>query len=169
MRKLNKKGGIEDLVLVLGVVFTISLVLMFSFLVMDKFKEKFNEEPETQKDTHVNQSLEQIRGMFPGVLDTTLLLIMIGLFVGAMAMALMVRFHPIFFVFLIVIIGFMIVVSGAFSNAFQQIAENPEFASLASEMTLTVFVMKRLPWIIGSMACLLSLIMYKLWSAGDVM
>ena len=165
---MNKKGSIQDIVMIIGTLFAISVVILISFKIMDSIQTKFQDVEETQGNIHVNQSMSQVRGMFPGVVDSSIMLLLVVLLVGAIGAALLTRFHPVFFVFFIIIFAILLQVSGAISDAYQEFAESEAFSTLEPELTFTHLVMRNLPWVIAISGCLLAWIMYKIWQAEEV-
>ena len=165
---LNKKGSVQDITLIIAALFFMAIVILVGFKVFDAIKTGFNENDATQNNAELNASMSHIRGMFPGVIDSTIMLVLVILLVAAIAFALLTRFHPIFFIFFIIIFAILLQVSAVISDAYQEFAENSEFAALEGELTFTHLIMRNLPWIIGFAGCLLAWVMYKIWQAEDV-
>jgi uncharacterized membrane protein len=74
-----------------------------------------------------------------------------------------VRRHPVFFVFFVIILAIILFVSGAFSNVYQEMANNPDLADVAAQLTFIDNIMTYLPFIIGIFGFLLAIVMYKNW------
>ena len=56
---------------------------------------------------------------------------------------------------------FVIIIAGVMSNAYVDIAASTQLAGYAANLTMTMFVLKWLPWIIGVMGAVLMFILYK--------
>ena len=168
-RRLNKKGSIQDIIFIATVMFFFAIVILIGFKVNDELKNKFEENEmqdsfEPSAAIRINATFAQTNGMFTGVLDNSFLFLVIGLSGMAFVMAGLVRIHPIFFVFYIIILTIVIFLCGIFSTVYNQIASQPEFATLAAELTFIHHIMTYLPLFIGVMGVILSIVMYKLFA-----
>lgn len=164
---MNKKGSVQDIAWIIASLFAISIIVLISFKITDSIKTEFNSNDATNNDKYVNASLAQVRGMFPGVVDSAIMFTFVVLLIAAIAFALLTRFHPIFFVFFIIIFAILLVIAGTISDAYQEFAENSNFAALEGELTFTHLIMRHLPWVIAIVGCILAWVMYKLWQAEE--
>ena len=160
----GKKGNIQDLITIAIVFFVFSLLVLIGFKVNDAIKEKFEENDITAGNAHINATMAQTNGMFPGVLDNSFLLLVVGLGTMAFVSAALVRIHPIFFVFYVIILTIVIFICGVFSNVYNEVATQAEFEDLADQLTFTRNIMSYLPLIIGIFGTLLAIVMYKLYA-----
>ena len=161
----NKKGSLDDLVVIAIFLFGFAVLVLIGFKLTDELNTKFKEDNTlTVANANVNNTMSQIRNLFPSVLDNSFLILVVGLAGMAMMMAALVRIHPVFFVFFVMFLAIVIFLCGIFSNVYQEIADTTEFASLAAELTFINAIMSYLPIFIGTFGMLLSMIMYKLWS-----
>ena len=62
----------------------------------------------------------------------------------------------------------MIFLSAVFSDIYQEMAANSELTALADQLVFTSHILTYLPLIIGVFGILLMIVMYKIWSIGDV-
>lgn len=162
--KLGKKGTIDDVILIVGVLFIFSLLVMIGFKVYDAFNTQFQANTEVDSldpDGYAKLASQAVTNHFPGVIDSGFLFLAIGLSVVAIALAAMVIVHPVFIMLYIIVEAILVVVSGVLSNVYQTLAANSEFTALADKMIFTSTVMNYLPFIIGIVGTILAIVMYK--------
>ncbi len=157
----NKRGSIDDLILVGVILLSFSVGTIVMFKISDTLNTEF--QANTDITNRGKQSFNKINDMYSGVIDNSFLLLTIGLSVIALALAALVRFHPIFFVFYLILLTVIIFLSAIFSNIYLEIANNPEMIGLANQLTFTSHIMGALPFIIGIFGFLLAIVMYKNW------
>ena len=104
---------------------------------------------------------QRMTDYYPGIIDNSFLMLTVGLGIITLILAAMVRIHPIFIPIFLIFFIFLIFLSGVFSNIYQKMAENSEFASIASDLTMTTHILTYLPIIVGIFGTLLMIIMYK--------
>jgi len=151
-----------DLVVVVGVVMLgFAIAILIGFKVSDELNTKFQASPDIPAEGKA--AFNQINSYYPGVIDNSFLLLAVGLSIVALILAMMVRIHPIFFVFYILILVIVIFICGVFSNIYLEMANTPELIGLADQLTYTTHVMHALPFIVGIFGFLLAIVMYKNW------
>ena len=165
-KKLGKKGSLMD------IIYVATLLIFFgvSALIAYKVLGEINTEVASHTDipTEAKTSTTAIEGMYPGVIDNTFLLLVVGLCIGALVLASLVRVHPIFLVFYLILLPFVIFLCGALSNIYTAIADQPQFATEASNLMFISTVLTWLPFIVGIFGLVLAVIMYKLWSNAQI-
>ncbi|MBU1669457.1 hypothetical protein KKC13_13710 [bacterium] len=159
MRKITKKASMQDIGYIMGFIFMISIVILITFKVSDTLNTKFQDS--SQITTEGKTAFGRINNLFPNVLDNSFMLLVIGLGIVAIALASMVRVHPVFFIFFLLILIIIIFLSAAFSNTYQAIGSNENFVDLADQLVYTSYVMHFLPFIIGVFGFIISFVMYK--------
>jgi len=141
------------------VMFIVALVGLIGYTITSKFVDKV-----TTTDSMPTEAVaigNQVNGYYTSVLDKALPIILIGMCVVAIVLATLVRVHPAFIVFFIIAWVFVIIIAGVMSNAYVDIAASTQLAGYAANLTMTMFVLKWLPWIIGVMGAVLMFILYK--------
>lgn len=133
------------------------------FALSDSFNTQIQNMTEVPDNAKI--AMDATTAHFPGVLDNSILVLMIGLSIAAMALASMVRIHPVFFVFFIIIFGIILFLTAIYSNIYQKLAENAQLAPLAAQMVFTQHILTYLPFIVGMLGFILSIIMYKNYKA----
>ncbi len=159
--RAKKKGSIQDVMFILVTLVVLACATLLSYRMMDSVNTKLQESSLITVDGKA--ASDKLNNMYSGVIDQGFLLLFVGLCIGAMALATMVRIHPIFFLFFIILVPILIVLGGVFSNMFQKMADNPQNSALADKLTGISYIMEFLPFIIGVVGFIISIIMYKSW------
>jgi len=163
MLKENKKGSIQDIMLTIVVVLVMSILLIIGFKITAELNARFQESDLI--DVQGKTAFQQITNTFPGVLDNSFLFIMFGLTVLAFILVALIRVHPIFLVPFIFVWMIVLLLSGVFSNVYQNIAGDPNFAAQADQLVFTSIIMQTLPMIIAIIGGVMAILMYKNWQA----
>lgn len=166
-RKLraNKKGSIQDLVYIFVSLVSIAILILIVFKVSNEMNIKF--QASSDINARGKSAFNSINNMYSGVLDNSFLILAFGLGIVALVFAMMVRVHPVFLVFFVIILAIIIFVCGVFSNLYQKMANDPELVSVAVQLTFIDNIMTYLPFIIGVFGFLLAIVMYKGWQENQ--
>lgn len=166
MRKLGKKGSILDLIFIAVGLIVFAVATLLAFKIMSEFND--NVQANADIPTEAKTASNTLEGDYSGILDKSFLFICIGLAIGALILASLVRVHPIFFVFYLIALVFIIFMSGVFSNIYQTMAETPQLSTQADELVMISSIMEFLPFIIGIFGFILAGVMFKLWSNEQI-
>jgi len=157
--KRNKKGSVQDLLLIGISLFVLSLVILICFRISTSLNTEFQTNDDI--DAYGKAAHQQITNMYPGIIDNSFIFVTVILSIGALMLAALVRVHPIFLPIYIIAWIFVMFMCSIFSNAYQEMAANPDLSALATQMTFMNQVMTTLPFIIGIVGALLAIVMYK--------
>lgn len=160
----NKKGSSQDLAFIGLLLLVFSISVLIGFKVMGALNTEFQASSEV--DTYGKAASTELTSKFTGVIDNMFLFLTIGLAIGAIALAALVRIHPIFLVFFIIALIIIIFVSGIMSNIYSEMASNSNLSAEANQLTMISFIMDKLPFIVGIIGILLMIVMYKTWETG---
>ena len=158
---MNKKGSMLDLIFIAVTLLAFSVVVLIVFKISNTFNSELQDMadlPDKPKD-----EFNRVNNLYVDVIDNMALFLFVGLSVVALILASLVRFHPVFFVFFILIIVVFIFIAGIMSNIYLEIANNPELSDEAEQLTHITKIMYILPFFIGVIGFILSVIMYKNW------
>lgn len=164
MARLNKKGSIQDLILIMVIITAFAVGTLVVYKISNELNTKF--QANDRLDDKGKAAFSQINNMYPSVIDNSFLLLVIGLCLGALILAFMVRIHPVFFVGFVIVLVIIIFLAGVMSNIYLEIANNPNFEEEATNLTFITHIIGKLPLIIGIFGFLISIVMYKNWQAG---
>ena len=142
------------------------MVTLIGYRVYAGINEKFQTVDEIPDRAKVASN--RMEGMYSGVLDNSFLFLTIGLAVASFALAALVRIHPIFIIFYLVALTFIIVITGIFSNIYTKMAGQANLIAYADNLVIISHVMKYLPFFVGIFGSLLALVMYKAYRVSQV-
>ena len=160
----NKKGSVLDLIFI-GI---FCLAFAFAILIGFKITTEFNTVIQANADipTEAKTASTSLLGEYSGSLDYGFLFFTVGLGIGVLILAALVRVHPIFIVLYVIGLVMVIFFAGIFSNVYQAIADTTEFTTLSSQLLFVDKVMTFLPLFVAVVGTLLCIIMYKSYSDG---
>ena len=164
--KRNKKGSLQDLLIIMVLVVGFAVGTLIVYKISDEINTEF--QANTDITAEGKTAYSKINNMYPGVIDNSFLLLIIGLCIVALSLAMLVRVHPIFFVFFLLVFIIVIFLCGVFSNIYLEIANNPEMSDVAGNLTFITNIMGKLPLFIGIFGFLLAGVMYKLRSMDQL-
>lgn len=162
VRRLNKKGSIQDIVFIGVVLLFFGMIVLFGFKVTDAFNTQI--QGMSVVPTDAKTASTSLLSNYSGTIDNTFLLLTIGLVIGALILASLVRVHPIFIPFFWIALVFVIFITGILSNIYQETAANALMSNLADQLTFISHILEYLPLIVGIVGHILMAVMYKLWS-----
>ena len=163
-RKLGRKGSFYDLIYAGIVVFFFSMMVLIGYRIYAGIDDELQVNDAVSADGRAASN--QIRSMFPGVLNNSSILLLAVMCVGTLALASLVRIHPIFILFFIVMLALLIFFCGVWSNVYEEVATQPDMAAYAADLTSIHVVMTYLPLIVGVIGSLLAIVMYKGWQGS---
>ena len=166
LRKLNKKGSIQDIVFIGVVLLFFGMIVLFGFKVTSEFNDKIQVMDDIP--TEAKTSTTSLLGNFSGTIDNTFLLLTIGLCIAALILASLVRVHPIFIPFFWISLLFVIFICGILSNVYQETAATTQLSGLADQLTFISHILEYLPLIVGIVGHILMAVLYKLWSNAQI-
>lgn len=163
-RKLNKRGSLQDILLlgVIGLVF--ALILLIGF----KFMDEFNTQVQGMDDipTEAKTASTTLLNYYPTLMDNMFLFLVVGLGIAAIVLASLVRVHPVFIGLYLIALIIVIILAGVFSNMYTEIAADPQLSGLAAQLVTTSLFMTYWPIVIGVLGSIMAIIMYKQWQNG---
>jgi len=163
----NKKGSLIDIVFI-GIAITFfAMVVLVGLTVTNKVEEAVDSNPLFAGSEAATQ-VESVRVKYTNSIDNTFLFLMIGVALGTLALAALVRIHPIFIPFYFIGLTIVIFLSGIFSNIYQGMASgHADVTAVASQLTFMNTILVALPIIVGVFGIILMVVMYKLWSLAQ--
>ncbi len=166
VRKRNKKASIQDIIYIIVMLVVITVGTLLVYKIHNEINLRFQESGDLTDKGKV--AMTQVEGIYTGVLDNTFMLLVVGLCIVAIAMAAMIRVHPVFLVFFIILLVIIVFLAGVFSNIYQKVASNPQMTDandstifLADRLTFMTYTMRFLPFITGVIGFIMAFIMYK--------
>lgn len=161
--KKNKKASIQDVIYIMIALIVVSVGFLIGYKIYHEINSNLQANDIISGNAKASTASNSIENLYPGVIDNSFMLLVVGLCIAAIALAMMVRIHPIFFVFFLIIFFIIIFLAGVFSNIYQGISDTPEFSELSGNLVYISHIMQFLPFIVGVMGFTLSFVMYKTW------
>lgn len=165
--KRNKKGSLVDIVFLALVMTFFSIVVLVGLNIATEFEKNIDANPLFANSDASNQ-VERVRVKYTNTIDNTFLFLMVFLAMGTLALAALVRIHPMFIPFYFIGWVLVIFLSGIFSNIYQAMAGDAKLSTVAAELTFMSNIMIALPVIVGIFGIILMSVMYKLWQASQL-
>ena len=163
--EMNKKGSLVD------IVFWGILLLFFGIVVLIGFKvtSEFNTQIQGMDiiPSNAKAASSSLVNNYSGVIDNSFLFLTIGIALGALVLAALVRVHPIFIPIFWVGLLVVIFISGIMSNIYQELAANENLIAQADQLTFISKILTYLPMFVAVFGHLLIIILYKLWKASN--
>lgn len=159
VKKRNKKGAIDDLVTIMGVLLFFAILVLVGFKFTSELKDKFAEGDIINAEGQA--AVNQINDLYPTVVDNSFLFLMVGLLIVAIILAMLVAVHPVFFVLYFIFLIIVIFVGGVISNIYQEAAATAALAEIANQMTYMSHIMQFLPIIVGVFGFILAVVLYR--------
>lgn len=143
-RRLNKRGDLTDIILFVVIAFFLAVSFIVVIYANNIIKEQVIEGTQLGNTS----ASESILDSFATVNEQTVqrgYAMMIGiLMLSVVGSAFLVRLHPAFSIVYIIVLGFTIFISVFIANTYAQIAEDPEFISIAADNPMITFFMENL-------------------------
>ena len=161
----NKRGSLQDSIFIGVMLIVACIALIIGVTVYTEIDDAFQgSEDITQngKDASLN-----IKNNLTDTIDNMMLILFVGLVIGAIALAMMIKVHPIFIVPFIILAGIIIFIAGAFNNIYAEIGNSAQFAQAATDLYWTTRIMEFLPFIVGVVAFIIAVVMFKTWSVDN--
>lgn len=166
----NKKGSLQDVILIGALLLIASVAVLISFKISNEINDKIQTNAALggmPGASDARNAMNNINNLYPGVIDNSFLLLAMGLGIIAIILAMLVRIHPVFFVFYLILLGITIFLAGIFSNIYQKMAETTAMADVAARLIFISHIMTYLPFIIGVLGFIIAIVMYKNYQAAQ--
>ena len=159
---LGKKGSLQDIMFVIGIVLFFGVVVLFGYRIASAYDDNIQGMaiiPQEAKD-----SSSTLTGHYSGIVDNMFIVLTVGLCIATLILAAMVRVHVIFVPIFFIIWIITIFVAGIASDIYQSVAANSQLVGYAGNLTFISLVLEYLPLFIGIFGIILMVVMYKIWS-----
>jgi len=161
---MNKKGNIQDLAYIALVLLFFSVVVLVGLKIAGSFNDGLASMDSSVVDDTTKQNTQLAVTRYTYSVDNSFLFLMIFMCIGILILAAMVAVHPIFIPLYFLGWIFVVFLGGVFSNVYQEMAADANFAATASSLTFLSGIMNTLPFLIGIIGMVLMIILYKVGS-----
>lgn len=158
MRKMNKKGDIQDLIMIAVFIVGFAMAGIIGYRFFIEFNDKI-------EDTgfFTNESLEMMNETetrMPAVFDGGLLVVFVLATLVMLISAWFVDVHPAIFIMAFIIVIAIIISAGAMSNAYQEFTQQDALLNASAEFPITNFMVGNLPIIILIVGVALTIVLF---------
>jgi hypothetical protein len=163
-RLWNRNGSFLDFFLVVILIFVFAVVLLFVNKAQQGVLTSLNE-----SGTNSVKGQEQLEigiTKFPSMIEGIFTFVVIFLGIGSLILAFTVNYHPVFFVFFMVLLLITILVVPALSNTYQGVYESDDMIGTSSKMPMSFEVMKWFPRIMFVLSLALAVVMFTKGRSG---
>ena len=162
----NKKGDLPDIIFYSVVLTIFAVAMLIGFKITSAMNDHF-QTLEGVNITEVKEASATLTSFYPGVIDKSYLLFVMGIALCTLIAASMVPVSPIYIPFYLLGLFVTIFVSGVLSNLYQTMAANPAFSAESAQLVFIGMVMNKLPYFVGVVGIVLMVIMYKVYSTKN--
>lgn len=142
-KAFGKRGELSNIIFMGLFMFAIALIIVVCFYAFSQINAGF--QASNTLTPQAKAASQDVIDKYPGMMDWTILFVMIGLFLVALVSSLIIIMHPalaiLYFIGLVVVTFVMAVLS----NAFQDVVANPAFTSTIAQLPMINSVMGWLP------------------------
>ena len=156
---LRKKGSLSDLPFIMVGIFTVAIVALLVTILVNNLDVQV--QGNDVFTTKAKEASTQMSNDFPAVMDGGILFIFFALVLISLVLASLVPIHPAFLIFFFLEWLLLIYIGGVIANTYQEIIENPIFATEAGQYVITKFFFQYFPFIVGIVGAILAIVIYK--------
>lgn len=158
---MNKKATVQEIFLIIVILFIISI----GFLVIKTVWNEAKPDLQGKFGDKADAILDQGDSLF-STFDYLFIFMVIGLAAAAAIMAFTVDFHPVFWIFTIIIAAVGTIVAAIFSNAYGDMAATSDFTNASTTFAGTSFIMNNLVLFIVAIAFIIIIAMFAKFKQG---
>ena len=158
---MRKKGSWLDVGYFVILIAVFAMLILVGVVVSNAINTQF--QATSQLPAESKTISQKITDKFSTTTNNMYLIFVIGLVVVSLALAALVRVHPVFIPIFFISLVFLVWVAGALSDAYQSMASNPMMASSAAKLTSISLVMNWLPLFTTVCGIAIMVVMYKTW------
>jgi len=157
---MNKRGSIEDSILIVILLFITALVFVFAYVINGAISTAAIPAFENIS-AGSSVGFVAVNGIFDNTMNYIFLAVFFGLLISLIITSFLTPTHPIFFIFAIIIFIALVLVSVVLSNAYEAITSSATFTSAVSHMPIMDYIMLHLPLIAIVVGILAAIIIFS--------
>jgi len=139
---MSSRGSVADSIFVIVICFAMAFGAVIGLTIFNSFSNEALKMPAFNTSIGQNVSAKVTSGF--SALDYAFPLLFIGANIAAVFLSFMIRAHPIFLIFALLMLAFAIVLAAVFSNTYYELASSAALQNASNSLTLTGFVMNNL-------------------------
>ena len=145
-------ASIIDLILVAVVLFGLAIGGFVLHEVFDQANDKI-QVSNLGTDSKAFNATQNAK--YPTMLDNFFLILFVGLGLAVFIGAFFLQSHPVFFIFAVIILGFIVIIAAILGNAYEEFVGNEEFSAVEANYTVIPFVFNNFVTVIAVIGFLL--------------
>lgn len=154
--RINKKGIIYDILYLPIVLFMLAVI---SFIMIQVVKDYRSQAEEGGVITGQNlEVLDNYVDKNPAATDTLFIITMVGLTLIAVVSAFFVASHPVFYIFIAVLLAIFTWFNAFYANIYQEIATTDMLIDSANDFVVIPFVMRWFPMIMLVISIIIAIV-----------
>jgi len=158
--KMNKKGSIEDSILIIILLFITALVFVFAYII--NFAISSVAAPAFENVSAGSSiGFTTVNSIFENTLNYVYLAVFFGLIISLIVTSFMTPTHPIFYVFAIIIFIALVIVAVVLSNAYELITSSATFTAAVNDLPIMNYLMLNLPLVAIVIGVLAAIIIFS--------
>ena len=163
----NKKGSIEDVFLIVCLLFLTAVVFIFVFVIQDKIDGAMSPALESVA-TGSSIGITSVSAIFDNTLNYVYLAAFFALLIATCIMAYMTPMHPVFYVLAVIMFMGLMVVSVVIANVWGEITgANADLASAATTLSIPDYLMSNLPLVSIVIGIIVAIILFSRSGSGE--
>ena len=143
---MNKKGSIEDSILIVILLFITAIIFVFAYVINGAISSAAAPAFESVA-AGSSVGLTTVDAIFDTTINYVYLAVFFGLIISLVVTSFLTPTHPIFYIFAIIIFIALMIVSVVLSNAYEMITSSSTFTSAVNHMPIMDYLMLHLPTI----------------------
>lgn len=156
--KPRKKGNaVLDIALFMIIIVVFAIASILGYKVFTEINTDISAE---MTNTQANATLQETGGRYPAVLDGLVILVFLGLWAMVLVASFMVDSHPIFFIFSVILIFFMIIAGIFLGNFYEEFFSDSEFTGLTATFPATNWILTHLLPIVIAISISILIVLY---------
>jgi len=157
----NKGGSIEDVFLIVCLLFLTAVVFIFAYVIQGKIDTAMSPVFEAEAPGS-SIGITTVTSIFDNSLNYIYLAAFFGLLIATCIMAFMTPTHPIFYVLAVLMFMGLMVVSVIISNVWGEISTaNADLTAATAVLTIPDYIMSNLPLIAIAIGVLIAIILFS--------
>ena len=164
MIKLNFRGSSKRANVAIEGITIMVVLLVFAFLVISMYMIKYEVNADIQNDSNMSDypklMSQQGTDDYPRLWDNMFIMVLVGLWLGALIAAWFIDTSPIFLIIAVFLIIFVLILAAIVSNVYEEWADDPDIQEYADAFPIINWVMQRLVLIVMAITFSVAVALY---------
>jgi len=163
VKRIGKKGSWLDVGYFVAIIAFFAICLLIGTVLLNGVNNSL--QASDGMGTEGKALAQKITTKFIATNNSMFLILVIGLFIVSIALAALVRVHPVFIPIFLLALIFLVWISATLSDAYQMMAADPNMAASAAQYNTVALVIGNLPLFTAIVGFIIMIVMYKTWQS----